>query len=59
MTPRTGRPKTDNPKNVRLELRLTKGTAKKLQDCADTLGTSRTEVITQGIDLVEERLKKG
>ncbi len=56
MSPRTGRPKSDNPKNVRLELRLTQGEAALLQECADRLRTSRTDVINQGIKKIKDEL---
>ncbi len=49
---------TDNPKTVKLGLRLTQGEAKRIQDCADALQTTRTNVIMQGIELVEKRIKK-
>lgn len=49
---------TDNPKDTKLTLRLTQGEAKRIQDCADALQTTRTNVIMQGIELVEERIKK-
>ena len=52
MSPRTGRPKSDNPKNVRLEIRLTEMEAKKLANCADKLGITRTAVILKGIDKI-------
>ena len=55
---RTGRPKSDNPKNVRLEIRLTKSDADRLQNCADKLHTSRTEVILKGIGLVEKEIQE-
>ena len=56
--PRTGRPKSDNPRNIPFNLRLTKDYAKRLQKYADTLQTSRTEIIMRGIDLVEVELNK-
>jgi hypothetical protein len=58
MSPKTGRPKKENPKNVEIGLRITKGTADKLQKCADILEVSRTEVIEKGIDLVYEGISK-
>ncbi len=57
MTPRTGRP-TDNPKNIRLEIRIAQDTAKTLQECADQLQTSRAEVIVKGVNLVKSELDK-
>ena len=58
MSPRTGRPKSDNPKNVRLEIRLTQQDADRLQKCSDVLNITRTDVILKGIDLVEAELNK-
>ena len=56
--PRTGRPKSDNPKNINLNIRLTKTDADRLQKYADTLRTSRTDVILRGLNLVEVELNK-
>ena len=56
--PRTGRPKSDNPKNINLNIRLTKNDAERLQKYADTLQTSRTDVILHGLNLVEVELSK-
>jgi len=58
MSPRTGRPHKDITKSVSLGLRITKATADKLQQCADVLNVSRTEIIEKGIDLVEAEIKK-
>lgn len=56
--PRTGRPKSDNPKNINLNIRLTKNDADRLQKYADTLQTSRTSVILRGLNLVEVELEQ-
>ena len=53
-----GRPKTDNPKNVRLEIRLTQGENELLEECAERLKTTKTEVIKKGIGLVKTELDK-
>ena len=37
MSPRTGRPPTQNPKNIRLEIRLTQEQADLLNECAKAL----------------------
>ena len=51
MSPRTGRPpKGETSKNVSLQLRISERTANILQECSDTLGLSRTEVIEMGIE---------
>lgn len=57
MSPK-GRPPVDNPKNVRLEIRLTKEEAELLQQCANELKITRTEVINKGVKLVEAQIKK-
>ena len=57
MSPRTGRPPKENPRNVNLNLRLTRGEADLIQECADALNTTRTEVIVAGVKLVKERLE--
>ena len=59
MSPKTGRPpKLGKSKNVSLQLRITRDTADKLQECSDRLNISRTEVIEKGIDLIHERTQK-
>lgn len=53
-----GQKLTENPKNVRLDLRLTKSEADDLQYCADKLNTSRTDVINRGVKKVKEEIDK-
>lgn len=55
---RLGRPKSDNPKKIRLEIKLTQSESNKLQKCAETLQTSKSAVVLRGIDLVEAELDK-
>ena len=57
MSPRTGRPPKENPKDTRIQIRLDKETLEKLDRCVEREQTSRSEVIRQGIDLVDK--KKG
>lgn len=57
MSPKTGRPPKDNPRNVNLNIRVTKDEAQLIQDCADALHTTRTEAIIQGIKKVMDDLK--
>lgn len=49
---RIGRPKIENPKNIRLEIRLTKDEAIELQYYAEQLNTNRTGVLMQGLRLI-------
>lgn len=57
MSPRTGRP-TSNKKTERLEIRLTPEEAQDLQECADRLNVSKTEVINKSVQLVKAELDK-
>ena len=56
--PKTGRPPVENPKSIRLEIRMTKQESELLQSCADDLGVSRTDVINQGVKLVREQIDR-
>lgn len=53
-----GRPKIENPKNVRLEIRLTQKENKLLEDCSKRMNATKTDVINEGIRLVKEKLDK-
>lgn len=53
-----GRPKIENPKNVRLEIRLTKQENELLEKCAEKMKSTKTEIINKGIRLVDEELNK-
>ena len=57
MSPRTGR-QTSNKKTERLEIRMAPDEAQLLQECADKLEVSKTEVIVKGIRLVKAELEK-
>lgn len=52
MTPRTGRPHADNPKDTRIQIRLDKETLQRLDKCAKKHNTSRSEIIRRGINCV-------
>ena len=52
-----GRP-TENPKNTMFRVRLDNERMDKLNKSAETLDTSRSEVIRKGIDKVYDDLKK-
>lgn len=53
MSPRTGRP-TDNPKKVRLEIRLTEEQSEMLTECANSLNLTKTDVIVKGIEAIHQ-----
>lgn len=52
MSPRNGRPPSDNPKSYRKSYRLSENDMKKLRICVSKTGMTETEVIRMGIDLV-------
>lgn len=56
MSPRTGRPLSDNPKNVRVETRMTKEDLEKLEYCCRITGKSRSEIVREGIEAVYAKL---
>ncbi len=58
MSPKMGQKLTDNPRNVRLEIRLTQSESEKLSDCAKKMNTTKTNIITKGIELVRKELDK-
>ena len=57
MSPRTGRPKIENPKGDRIGVRLRKETIEKLERCAEAMAATKTAVIEHGIDLVEKEIE--
>lgn len=58
MSPRTGRPKTENPKSIKMNIRISSQTAQDLQECAEALEIPRVAVIEKGIQLVKAGIKK-
>lgn len=57
MSPRTGRPKSDNPRNKSLNLRLTQEELDLLQECAEKLNKTRTDTIVLGLYLIKNGQK--
>ena len=49
MSPRTGRPKSENPKDVRFSIRLDAETFDKLQQCCNEEATTVAEIIRRAI----------
>lgn len=58
MSPRTGRPKSENPKDARIGVRLDEETVRKLDEVAMIRNESRSEVIRRGIEREYEDIKK-
>lgn len=58
MSPRTGRPKIDNPKGKQLGVRFDKEGLKKLDIVAEHYKETRVESIRRGIDKLYSDIKK-
>ena len=50
ISPRTGRPKLENAKDVRIGVRLDRETVRKLDEVAALRNESRSEVVRRGIE---------
>ena len=58
MSPRTGRPLSDNPRRNTVEARMTDDEVKKLDYCCEVTKMTKAEIIRAGIDLVYANLDK-
>ena len=58
MSPKTGRPPIENPKDYMLRVRLDKETVEDLKECADALQTNNSEIVRRGIQLVKSQIEK-
>lgn len=52
MSPKTGRPKVDEPKDIRFSIRINDETNKKLDIYCEVNGITKAEAIRKGIDLL-------
>lgn len=52
MSPRTGRPKAENPKTIEVKARIDEETNTRLIDYCIKNNTNKTEVVRKGIDMV-------
>lgn len=57
MSPRTGRPKAENPKNVDIKVRFDQQTNESLLKYCEKHNVTRTEAIRRGIHLLLENEK--
>lgn len=58
MSPRTGRPKSENPKNIQLKIRADKELVEELNYCCEKLETNRSEIIRLGVKRVKNDIDK-
>ncbi len=57
MSPRTGRPKSDNPKSTQIAVRLDKITLEKLDKVARSNSETRVQTIRRGIEKLYSELE--
>ncbi len=58
MSPRTGRPKTENPKSTQLAVRLDAVTLEKLDAVAEHNSETRVQTIRRGIEKLYSELEE-
>ncbi len=58
MSPRTGRPKSENPKSNPIHVRLDNETKEILEDYCNQEGIAKTEGIRRGIHRLRSDIKK-
>lgn len=58
MSPRTGRPPSQNPKNIQVKLLADKATIDDLMFCCEKLGMTKSDVIRLGIQKVKKEAEK-
>ena len=58
MSPRTGRPKIENPKSEQIKIRATKADKILLEECCAALNQTQYEVVMRGIKKVHAEIKK-
>lgn len=57
MSPRTGRPKSENPKTTSYHVRLDAETERRLDEYCKENGISKVEAIRKGVHLLLEKQK--
>lgn len=58
MSPRTGRPKSENPKDIQLKIRADKQTVEDLEYCCQKTSLTKSDVIRLGIQKVKDEVDK-
>jgi hypothetical protein len=58
ISPRTGRPKIDNPKHDIIKIRATKEDREKLLYCCEKTGMTQYDVVMRGIETVYKEIKE-
>lgn len=56
MSPRTGRPRSENPKNIQVKFLADKETVADIEYCCEKLEMNKSDVIRLGIQKVKEEV---
>ncbi len=52
-----GRPLSENPKNIKLQIRVDQETMDMLDECVEELKSNRSDVVRKGIERIASDLK--
>ena len=58
MKPKIGRPLSTDPRNQRVETKMTLSEIEKLDYCCEISGKTRSEIIREGIDIIYSQLQE-
>ena len=58
MSPRTGRPKAENPKNIQVKFLADRETIANLNFCCEKLSKTKSDIIRMGIQKVKAEVEK-
>lgn len=58
MSPSTGRPKSNNPRDMQYRLRLTLDEVEKLEYCCKVFGLTKADVLRRGLNDMFEKAQK-
>lgn len=58
MSPRTGRPKAENPKNIQVKFLADRETIANLNFCCEKLSKTKSDIIRIGIQKVKAEVEK-
>lgn len=57
MSPRTGRPPSEQPKTIRVETKMSEEDLEKLAFCCEVTGKIRSEIIREGVEEIYKKIK--
>lgn len=57
MSPRTDRPKSENPKDIQLKIRADEQTMRDLKYCCEKLNKTRSDIIRLGIQKIKAEVE--